>query len=197
MPAQALRADPEHHLARTEGQEAMNLSSSDYRSDVGISKWIAEVGVSDAPIPRKNLRTALAFFSHHMPALGCAMAANFLRAMDLSRPVSDRLLTPADRVIAFRVGNESPFKLFHTRAGASPYSSGINPAGRSIVRFEVRGTARALESYTSGTLDVWTIPSDDQPLTFSPRANRSGVMVSGGGTQLIIPRSYAVLRALP
>jgi hypothetical protein len=175
----------------------MTLNMSDYRSDVGISKWIAEVGVSDAPVPRSNLRTALAFFSHAMPALPTAMAANFLRAMDLSRPVVDGLLTPADRVVAFRVGNESPFKLFYTRAGASPYSSGINPAGRSIVRFEVRGTARALESYTSGTLDVWTIPSEDQPLTFSPRAKRSGVMVGGGGTQLIIPRSYAVLQVVP
>jgi hypothetical protein len=34
----------------------------------------------------------------------------------------------------------------------------------------------------------------DQPLVFAPRANRSGVMVAGGGTQLIIPRSFAVLQ---
>lgn len=173
----------------------MSLSLSDYRSDVGIDKWIAEVGVTDAPVPRRNLRTALAFFSQAMPALGASMAVNFIRAMDLSRPVVDRVLTAADRVVAFRVGNESPFKLFYTRSGASPFASGINPNGRSIVRFAVRGTARALESYTSGTLDVWTVPADDQPLTFAPRANRSGVMVGGGGTQLIIPRSYAVLQA--
>jgi hypothetical protein len=44
--------------------------------------------------------------------------------------VLDRVLTPTDRVIAFRVGNESPFKLFYTRAGASPFASGINPVGR-------------------------------------------------------------------
>jgi hypothetical protein len=174
----------------------MTLSSSDYRSDVGIGKWLAEVGVTDAPVPRSNLRTALAFFSQAMPALGTAMAANFLRAMDLSRPVIDRVLSPVDRVVAFRSGNESPFKLFYTRSGASPFSSGINPAGRSIVRFEVRGTARALESYTTGTLDVWSVPSEDQPLTFSPRAKRSGTMVGGGGTQLIIPRSFAVLRVV-
>jgi hypothetical protein len=30
---------------------------------------------------------------------------------------------------------------------------------------------------------------------FAPRANRSGVMVAGGGTQLIILRSFAVLQA--
>jgi hypothetical protein len=172
----------------------MSLSLEDYRSDVGIDKWVAEVGVTDAPVPRRNLRTALAFFRQTMPALGASMAANFLRAMDLSRPVRDLMLTPADRVIAFRVGNESPFKLFYTRAGASAFASGINPQGRGSVRFEVRGSARALESYTTGTLDVWTVPSEDQPLVFAPRANRSGVMVAGGGTQLIIPRSFAVLQ---
>lgn len=172
----------------------MSLSLDDYRSDAGISKWITEAGVTDAPVPRRNLRTALAFFRQAMPTLPASMAANFLRAMDLSRPVVDRTLTPADRVIAFRVGNESPFKLFYTRPGASPYSSGINPHARSVVRFRVRGMARALESYTSGTLDVWTVPAEDQPLTFAPRANRSGVMVAGGGTQLIIPRSFAVLQ---
>ena len=172
----------------------MSLSLEDYRSDVGVAKWIAEVGVTDAPVPRRNLRTALAFFRQAMPMLPVAMAANFLRAMDLSRPVVDIMLTPSDRVIAYRVGNESPFKLFYTRAGASPHASGINPHARSIVRFQVRGTARALESYTSGTLDVWTVPSEDQPLTFAPRANKSGVMVAGGGTQLIIPRAFALLQ---
>lgn len=172
----------------------MSLSLEDYRSDVGIGKWITEVGVGDAPVPRRNLRTALAFFSQAMPTLPVGMAANFLRAMDLSRPVNDLMLTPSDRVIAFRVGNESPFKLFYTRSGASAHTSGINPNARSIVRFAVRGTARALESYTTGTVDVWTVPSEDQPLTFAPRASKSGVMVAGGGTQLIIPRSFAVLQ---
>lgn len=172
----------------------MSLSLNDYRSDVGISKWIAALGVSDAPVPRHNVRVALSFFSQAMPALPSDMAANFLRAMDLSRPVVDRVLTPADRVVAYRVGNESPFKLFYARAGFSQHFSGINPAGRSVVRFEVRGTARALESYTTGTLDVWTLPSSDQPLIFAPRANKSGVMVAGGGTQLIIPRAHSLLR---
>lgn len=175
----------------------MSLSLNDYRSDVGVAKWIEEVGVTDAPAPRNNARVALAFFSQAMPSLPTGMAANFLRAMDLSRPVHDRMLSASDRVIAYRVGNESPFKLFYTRAGASPFASGINPAGRSIVRFQVLGTARALETYTSGTLDVWTLPSSDQLLSFSPRANKSGVMVAGGGTQLIIPRAPSVLRIVP
>jgi hypothetical protein len=44
---------------------------------------------------------------------------------------------------------------------------------------------------------VWTLPSSDQLLSFSPRANKSGVMVAGGGTQLIIPRAPSVLRIVP
>jgi hypothetical protein len=172
----------------------MSLHFNDYRSDVGVSKWIRAVGVSDAPVPRRNVRVALAFFSHTMPALPIAMAENFLRAMDLSRPVADLMLTPADRVVAFRVGNESPFKLFYTRSGASQFTSGINPAGRTLVKFKVRAAARALESYTAGTIDVWTLPAQGQMLSIAPRANSTGVMVAGGGVQLLIPRSFSVLQ---
>jgi hypothetical protein len=174
----------------------MNLSLQDHRSDAGVAKWLQAVGVVNAPTPNRNIRTALSFFSEQMPALSPDMAANFIRAMDLSRPVSKVMLTPADRVIAFRLGNESPFKLFYTRSGASPMRSGINAAGRAIVRFRPRATAPALESATTGTVDVWTVPSDNQPLTVAPRGNTTGVMVAGGGVQLIIPRSYAVLEVI-
>jgi hypothetical protein len=174
----------------------MSLSLNDHRSDQGISKWIEVVGVTDAPVPRNGIKTALAFFASCMPALPVAMAAHFLRAMDLSRPVRDVVLTPADRIVAFRVGNESPFKLFFTRLGASQFASGINPHGRSIVKFRARNSARALESYTTGTIDVWTLRGDDQMLSLAPRANSAGVMVAGGGIQLIIPRSHSVLDVL-
>ena|SRR5688572_21888006 len=173
----------------------MSLSLQDYRSDVGIDKWIAEVGVTDAPLPRRNIRIALSFFSQAMASLPSSMAAHFLRAMDLSKPVVDTVLTRADRIIAFRTGNESPYKLFYARSGASAFSSGINPAGRSVVRFEVRTTARALETHTSGTLDVWTLPASDQPRFTSVRQLSRGVMVAGGGTQLIIPRAHSLLQA--
>ena len=174
----------------------MPLSLNDYLSDQGIAKWFEQLGATDAPIPRANVRTALQFFSRHMSTLPAEMALNFLRAMDLSRPVKSLTLTSADSVIAFRVGNESPFKLFYTRSGASPHSSGINPAGRSAVRFRVRTAAPALESYTTGAIDVWTVPAREQQLTVAPRANSTGYMAAGGGTQLIIPRSYDVLEVV-
>ena len=171
----------------------MNLSLHDHFTDAGIAKWFEALGVVNAPTPRRNIRTALSFFSVHMPSLSTDMAANFLRAIDLSRSVATVTLTPADRVIAFRLGNESPFKLFYARSGASPHRSGINPAGRSIVRFRPRAAAPALESFTTGVIDVWTIPAENQPLTIAPRANTTGIMALGGGAQLIIPRSWALL----
>jgi hypothetical protein len=166
------------------------LSLNDHLSEKGLDKWLAQLGVTPAPVPRTNVRVALHFFAQHMMALPAGMALNFLRAMDLSRPVRSLTLSPPEAVIAFRVGNESPFKLFYTRPGASPYGSGINPAGRSIVRFRVRAAAPALKSYTTGAIDVWTVPADDQPLTVAPRSNTTGFMAAGGGIQLIIPRSH-------
>jgi hypothetical protein len=46
--------------------------------------------------------------------------------------------------------------------------------GRAQHRPVSLGTARALETHTSGTLDVWTVPSSEQLLSFAPRANKSG-----------------------
>jgi hypothetical protein len=171
----------------------MTLSLNDYLSPAGLAKWIQQIGVTDAPVPRQGVRVALEFFARQMPALPPQMALNFLRAMDLSRPVQSIALRIGEPLIAFRVGNESPFKLFYARPGASPHTSGINPAGRQIVRFKARVGAPALESFTTGAIDVWTIPGDAQPMTVAPRANSTGVMVAGGGSQIIVPRAYTVL----
>ena len=174
----------------------MALSLNDHVSDRRIGEWLKQIGATDAAIPRGNVRTALQFLSRHMPTLPPDMALNFLLAMDLSRPVKPLTLSPAEAVIAFRVGTEPPFKLFYTRSGASPHSSGINPAGRSIVRFRVRTPAPALESYTTGAIDVWTVPARGQQLTIAPRAKKTGYMAAGGGIQLIIPRSDQVLEVV-
>jgi hypothetical protein len=51
-------------------------------------------------------------------------------------------MLPADRVIAFRVGNESPFKLFYTRAGASPFAA----SSRGILKSAVEDAHRSVVS---------------------------------------------------
>ena len=169
---------------------ADKLSLKDWMTDVGLSKWFVQLETKDAPLPRANLKVALKFFHSNMNTLPPQMALNFMSATDLSKRVREISLTKKDKLIAFRVGNESPFKLFYTRSGASAHSSGINPNGRKIVRFTVRTPCRVLESYSNGTKDFWTVPAPKQKLYSSLRADSTGVIVSGGGIQLLVPNSY-------
>lgn len=176
----------------------MTLSIHDFLSDRGLDKWIAEIGCSNAPLPRHGIRTALAFFSREMPRLSLSDAVGFIAAMDLSKPVREVVLRPGDRVIGFRTHSESPFKLFFARRGASPGSSGINTANRGPVHFVVRESVRALESSTAGTKDSWTPMVPGQAVGVTPRAQNwfgkeFGVMVAGGGLQLVIPESFSHL----
>lgn len=78
----------------------MSLSLRDHLSAAGIQKWIKELSVTDAPVPRDGVRTALAFFERHMSSLPPSAALEFLRATDLSNPVTARLLSAGEKVIA-------------------------------------------------------------------------------------------------
>jgi hypothetical protein len=176
----------------------MGLSLNDHLSATGVGKWVAELGCNDAPVPRAGIRTALTFFSREMPQLQVRDAVAFLAAMDLSKPVAIVTLNPGERVIGFRTATESPFKLFFARRGQSPHRSGINTSGRGPVHFVVRSPAPALESSTTGAIDTWTPRKPGQETTVAPRAKKwygkeFGVMVAGGGGQLIIPESYSHL----
>ena len=159
------------------------LSLKDWMTQQGLSKWFAQLEATDAPRSRENLKVALKFFHSHMTSLSPSMALNFMLATDLSKPVRAIQLTSRDNLIAFRAGNESPFKLFYTRSGASKHSSGINPFGRTTVRFSVRVPCPALESYTTGTKDVWSLVADYQQLRVAPRAGSYSVTAFGGGVQ--------------
>jgi hypothetical protein len=176
----------------------MTLSIKDHLSDAGVANWIAELGCTNAAIPRRNIKVALSFFDTHMPELSLADAVGFLAAMDLSKPVNRVHLTPGERLLGFRTMAESPFKLFFARRGSSPQSLGINPAGRGPVAFVVRAPVVALESFTTGAIDTWTPPSPGQRLSPTPRARKwfgkeFGVMASAGAGQLIIPQSVSHL----
>ncbi len=173
-----------------------NLSLSDHLSEAGLSKWFEQLNATDAPIPRRNLQTALRFFQQQMPVLSPAMALNFLLAMDLSKMVREVHLNPNEEILAFRSTSEPEFKLFYTRPGASRHNSGINPAGRVPVRYKVHQGCAALESYTTGAIDVWSLRETGQPTTVAPRGNSTGVMAIGGGVQLIIPGASRYLTVL-
>jgi hypothetical protein len=179
-------------------KEADMLSIDDYRSEAGIDKWVAELGCTSAPVPRQNIRTALAFFAREMPRLSVADAVGFIAAMDLSKPVTEVMLRAGERLLGFRTMTESPFKLFFARRGASPHASGINTAARGPVHFVVRTPVRVLESFTTSAKDTWTRTMPGQPVSVTPRAKKwfgqeFGVMATGGGGQLIVPESYSNL----
>lgn len=166
----------------------MAFSLNDHRSQAEVTRWIEALGVVDAPVPRKNVQESLSFFEKYMPRLDPAMAQNFLRATDLSKPVRAVPLKQGERLIAFRTAGESPFKLFFTRPGQSKHSSGLNPEGRGAVHFTVRAAVWALESYTTGAIDTWTPLAPGQPTTIAPRQHpKRGYMAQAGGLQLIIP----------
>jgi hypothetical protein len=174
------------------------LSISDYMSEPGVDKWVAELGCTSAPVPRLNIKTALAFFAREMPRLSVADAVGFLAAMDLSKPVREVTLRAGERLVGFRTETESPFKLFFARRGASAHASGINTARRGPVHFVVRTPVRALESFTTGAKDTWTRATPGQRASVAPRAKKwfgqeFGVMAMGGGGQLVIPESYSNL----
>lgn len=175
----------------------MTLSLQDHKSEEALGQWFQHLNTVDAPAPRRHLQAALQFFAIHMPKLPPGMALNFLHAMDLSRPVRSARLAAPDELLAFRFPDESPYKLFYTRPGGSKHSSGISPDGRAPVRFAVRTPCQALESYTTGAIDVWSTPAPNATLYTVPRLvlagtapkDARGVMAMGGGIQLIVPNA--------
>jgi hypothetical protein len=168
----------------------MELSLRDFMSDAGVTKWVAALGVTDAPVPRRNIRAALSFFSGHMRHLKPEMALEFIRAMDLTKSVRVVLVAPGERLLAFRRATETPFKLFFARSGASPHRSGIDPTGRSVVHFVARSPFQALESCAAGANDTW---SRTTGTAIAPRTGTYGTLAGGGGLQLIVAESYSRL----
>ena len=178
----------------------MTLSLNDHLSEQGLDKWIAEIGCTNAPVPRRNVKIALAFFAAQMPRLAIADAVSFLVAMDLSKEVKVVELPMGERLVGYRTQTESPFKLFFARRGTAPETLGVNLAGRGPVSFVVRAPVRALESYTTGAKDTWSKTLPGQRLSVAPRSRKwygselpLGVIASGGSGQLIIPESYSHL----
>ena len=145
-----------------------------------LDRWLHDLSVTDAPLTRQGLATALDFFRVRMPSLDRAMQLAFLEGMDLHRPVSQLLLAPGEVIAAFRKGTESPFHLFYTKAGTSVHALGVNPSARGFRRFRVRRAVTVLESRCASARDTWTEPDHHY-------------IASGGGLQLIVPDAANVL----
>jgi hypothetical protein len=148
--------------------------------DDGLTKWLKELGVTDAPVPRQGLGYALDFFHDRMPALPRTMRFAFLKAMDLSKPVERVVLRPPMELAAFRKCNEDPFKLFYTIVGTGLQNAAINPANRIFMRYSLRTAAEVLASRCAPAIDKWT---DDRKYFWG----------QGGAMQYIIPGSHQCL----
>lgn len=142
----------------------------------GFEKWFAELGIGDSPAARSGLQVALPFFHHHMPKLDRNLMVSFLKAMDLSKPVTLVTLREGEEVIAYSKPNQDPFKFFFARPGTSWNRLGINPEGRHFFRYRLRISVTALQSFAGTTIDTWT-------------NRRAYFDAAGGGRQLIIPNS--------
>ena len=180
-----------------------DLRLHDHASPSGLARWIALLGITDAPTPRENVRFSLAFFERTMRGLPVGDAMGFLKAMDLSKPVSLYPIRIGAKLIAFRFPHEAEFKLFYTLSGGSPYESGILPDGRQCVQFRARENGEALHSYTTGALDHWSrydaLPPGSawhRQKLVSPQLGKIGFLVCGGGPQLLIPRAWSMLDVL-
>jgi hypothetical protein len=149
----------------------------------GYRKWLSELGVSDAPLVRTGLATALTFFHARMPSLSRHLRVAFLKGMDLHRPVLETTLRPPAVVAAFRKCNEDPFRVFYTRAGTALQALGLNPRDREFRRFRVVSPVLVLESRCAPARDTWTDAGHP-------------VLASGGGIQYIIPESYRPLELI-
>lgn len=146
----------------------------------GAEKWLAELGVSNAPMTRAGLATALDFFHREMPELPRPMRFNFLKGMDLHKPVQRVMLSPPALLAAYRRATEDPLKLFFTKAGTSIHSLGVNPGGRAFQRFRIVRPAPALESIATGAIDKWSDAGNPY-------------IADGGGRQYIVPRAWMYL----
>jgi len=138
--------------------------------------WLSALGVTDAPLTRAGVTTALRFFDTRMQTLPAAMRFKFLKGIDLHKPVRETTLAPPQVISAFRKSNEGPYRLFYTKAGTSVSLVGVNPAEREFRRFRVLKPVIALESRVCGARDVWS----DASVPF---------IASGGGIQYIVPDS--------
>lgn len=164
---------------------------TDFLQGGGLEKWLSEIGASNSPRSRAGLTTALRFFHAQMPLLERPKRRSFLRAMDLSKPVTVTILAPPTIVAAFRKPDEDPLKLFYTKPGTSVLLLGVNPDSRAFARFRVRHPVPVLESTTSG-FRIEQDPNARDEGRYSPPE----YIASGGRVQYVIPNAWRHLDVL-
>jgi hypothetical protein len=146
----------------------VKFSRKDYLSDAGVSKWIEEIGGTNAPILRSNITTALRFFDSEMPQLSSSR-----------NRVAVQTFLRAPRTISAQLRNQ----YCDARAGAF---RGPLARGRARIIHHHR-RHRYLDATATG-------PAIDRQSACQEVVGKEfGVMAMAGGAQLIVPESYSHL----
>lgn len=150
-----------------------------------VSSVLAALGVSDAPLTRQGVKTAIDFFDSRMGHLRPDRRMSYMKGIDFHKPVNLAHFHTGALVCAFRRPQASSSlqmnECFFTKTGTSPLLLGINPSGRVFSRYEFVRSTLTLESRCAEVRDWWTDPSQK-------------FFASGGGLQYIVPNAHISLR---
>ena len=137
-----------------------------------VSQWVSALNVNDAPVRRNGISEAISFFSQHMATLPTNEAIDFLRCMDLTKPVTSIRLRPGEILVAYRCLTQNPLRLFYTRKGYAPQDLGLNLSGKVKRVFRVTTSLPALESHTTAAIDSWSRIEPGQDVVINVRSKQ-------------------------
>ena len=174
-----------------------------------VEYWRQKIGVTDAPIPRKGIATAIKFFEENRQRLRSEdrteiQQIEFMKGMDFSDRVSETFgtpdaLKPGDKLLAYRKynldhplsDNPADFGYFYTKLGTGLNKLGVASEGatrvgelpRQFAIFEVVREVNALKSTAKG------VRAYDKVLKTLSKGDKTWDVkekVDGGGSQYFI-----------
>lgn len=150
-------------------------------------------------LPKKNVEEAVRFFRSAKQPLSEEQMVNYLRGMDLHKPVQI-IEIEAGTVLAQNVsrgdiltkGKDAAAGQWFTRSGVSIDKLGLAKGNRDYVLYKVTEKVRVLKSKAAGINDSWTRGRTSTVNAPSPSAaggkTTPAEMVGGGGEQYFILR---------
>lgn len=167
-------------------------------------EWLIALTKPKAPpLVRERLEVVLTYLKDKMPSKPLESIEGYIKGIDLAKPVARVTLAAGDQIVMY--GNPNKPGLFYTKPGTSMNRLGINPEGRSFVRYRLKNSIETLEARAAAFNDTWTKPGKN-PLFHqdgSPMILPSGkqavadakYMADGGGVQYMIPDMESLIRS--
>ncbi len=152
-----------------------------------VEEWLLLLTKPKAPpLVRARLEVALRYFRESFGGRSWESILGYLKGIDFSKPVGVTTLRRGQMLAMY--GDSNRPGLFLTKIGTGMDRLGINPKGRSFVRYEVVDDVEALESSAGSYADTWTDPGKvpmRTPSGSTLEANKK-YQAGGGGTQYIL-----------